>query len=57
MPHLLNESYRSPELLCRQQAAIAATPKARTELERMALEYKRLADSLEHQGPETDGRK
>jgi len=56
MPHLLHESYRSLELLCRQQAAIAATPKTRTELERMALEYKRLADSLEHQGPDTDGR-
>jgi len=57
MPHLSNESYRSLELVCRQQAAIAATPETRTELERMALEYKRLADWLEHKLSEAGGRK
>jgi hypothetical protein len=57
MRHLSNDSYRSLELLCRQQAAIAATPETRTELERMALEYKRLADWLERQPSEADGRK
>ena len=36
--------YRSLELLCRQQAKLAATPNARNELERMTLEYKKLAD-------------
>lgn len=57
MRHLSNDSYRSLELLCRQQAAIAATPETRTELERMALEYKRLADWLERQRYEADGPK
>jgi hypothetical protein len=57
MHRLPNKSYRSLELLCREQAAIAAMPAARKELERMALEYRRLADWLEHQGPEADGRK
>jgi hypothetical protein len=46
--------YRLLELLCRQQARLSATPAARTELERMALEYKQLADWQEHQRPETD---
>jgi len=54
MHHQLNESYRSLELLCREQAAISSTPAARIELERMALEYKRLADWLDHQWPEED---
>ena len=49
-----NLSYRSLELLCRQQARLTVTPAARNELERMALEYKRLADWQEHQWPELD---
>ena len=44
-------SYRSLELLCRRQAKLTATPKARHELERMACEYKRLADQQERQRP------
>jgi hypothetical protein len=48
------ESYRSLELICRQQAMLSSSPHTRKELERMALEYKRLADLLEHQWPETD---
>jgi hypothetical protein len=47
---LANFSYRSLELLCRQQAKLAATPDARNELERMALEYKTLADWQERHG-------
>jgi len=47
-----NSSYRSLELLCRQQARLSATRDARNELERMALEYKRLADWQEHQWPD-----
>jgi hypothetical protein len=39
-----NFSYRSLELLCRLQARISATPGTRNELERMAREYKALAD-------------
>jgi hypothetical protein len=46
------ESYRSLEQLCRKQAAIAATPSARKELERMALEYKEMADWLARQQSE-----
>jgi hypothetical protein len=34
-----NLSYRSLELLCRQQAVLAANASTRDELERMALEY------------------
>jgi hypothetical protein len=49
---LANFSYRSLELLCRRQAKLAATPEARNELERMALEYKQLADYQEHQPAE-----
>ena len=49
-----NFSYRSLELLCRQQAKLSAKSEARNELERMALEYKRLADWQEHQWPELD---
>jgi hypothetical protein len=45
-------SYRSLELLCRLQAKLSATPDTRNELERMALEYKQLADSQEHQEAE-----
>jgi len=47
-----NFSYRSLELLCRLQAKLSATPDTRDELERMALEYKQLADSLEKQRTE-----
>ena len=43
-----NLSYRSLELLCRQQAKLSATTDARNELERMAREYKLLADWQEH---------
>jgi hypothetical protein len=49
-----NLSYRSLESLCHRQARLSATPEARDELERMALEYKRLADWQEHQRPEPD---
>jgi hypothetical protein len=49
-----NFSYRSLELLCRQQAKLSAKPEVRSELERMALEYKQLADCQERQWPEAD---
>ena len=45
-----NLSYRSLELLCLQQAKLAATPDAQKELERMAREYKKLADWQERHG-------
>jgi hypothetical protein len=54
MKDLTDCSWRSLELLCRQQAALSTTPDARAELERMALEYRRLADWLERRGPETE---
>jgi hypothetical protein len=44
-----NFNYRALEALCRQQARLSATPDARNELERMAREYKRLADWQEQQ--------
>jgi len=50
-----NLSYRSLELLCRQQAVLAATASTRDELERMALEYKELADWLDRQRPNWTG--
>jgi hypothetical protein len=43
-------SYRALELLCRQQAKLAATAEARNELERVALEYGQLADWQERHG-------
>jgi hypothetical protein len=49
-----NVSYRMLELLCRQQARLSTTPEARNELERMALEYTKLADWQERQWPEAD---
>jgi len=49
MPHIDNFSYRSLELLCRHQAAVACTPETRRELEIMAVEYQRLADSQDRQ--------
>ena len=54
MHHLVTESYRSLEKLCRAQAAASITPLARKELEHMALEYKRLADWLECRRLEAD---
>jgi len=48
----LRESYRSLELLCRHQAALA--PDTRKELESMALEYGRLANWLERQCSEAE---
>jgi hypothetical protein len=44
-----NVSYRSLELLCRQQAKLSATAGVREELERMAVEYMQLADRQEQQ--------
>jgi hypothetical protein len=44
-----NASYRALELICRQQARLSATPRATSELERMASEYKQLADWQERQ--------
>ena len=52
MHRLPNEYYRSLELLCRKQAALSSTPDTRKELERMALDYKQLADWLKHQWPD-----
>ena len=52
MPHYQNAHYRSLELLCRQQAALSRTPETRKELERMALEYQRMADWLEQRRAE-----
>jgi uncharacterized lipoprotein YmbA len=52
MHHLVSESYRSLELLCRQQAALSSTTDARLELEAMAREYAAMADWLEQQWPE-----
>jgi hypothetical protein len=49
-----NFSYRNMEKLCRQQAKLSSTPEVRKELERMAIEYKRLADHQEQQWPERD---
>jgi len=43
--------YRSLELLCRRQAALSSTSGTRNELERMALEYQRMADWLEQHPP------
>jgi hypothetical protein len=51
MTHLQNFSYRSLELLCRKQAALASTTETRKALEAMAREYRTLADWAEHQSP------
>lgn len=51
MDDLHATSYRELESLCRQQAKLSATPEARNELERMALEYKQLADLQEDRWP------
>lgn len=47
-----SQSYRTLELLCRQQASICATPATRQELERMAAEYAAQADWLNRQSPD-----
>ncbi len=52
MYQLANESYRSLELLCRQQAALSFTSGARQELEAMAREYAAMADWLVRQSVE-----
>jgi hypothetical protein len=52
MHRLANESYRSLELICRQQAALSTTSGARQELEVMAREYAAMADWLMQQQPE-----
>jgi hypothetical protein len=49
---LRTESYRSLELMCRQQAALSSSAAARQELEDMAREYAALADWTERQRPE-----
>jgi hypothetical protein len=49
----MDDSYRSLELLCRRQAHLSSTPQTRRELERMALEYKQLADWQERQSQES----
>jgi hypothetical protein len=49
------ESYRSLELICRQQAAISSTPEAKEELERLAREYAMLADWLHRQRADAVG--
>jgi len=41
---LANLSYRSLEALCLQQAKLSADRNVQSELERMALEYKQLAE-------------
>jgi hypothetical protein len=57
MHHPKSESYSSLELLGRWQASVSATPDSRKELERIALEYKRLADWLQRNSePNTDVR-
>jgi hypothetical protein len=49
-----NFCYRSLELLCRRQAKLSATPALRDELERMALEYQKLAEWQERQSRQPD---
>jgi hypothetical protein len=47
-------SYRSLELLCRGQAALASTHETRLALEMMAAEYQKLADQQERQRRELE---
>jgi hypothetical protein len=49
MHHNSPASYRSLELLCRNQAALASTKETKTALEAMAAEYRKLADWAERQ--------
>jgi hypothetical protein len=51
---LRNFSYRSLELLCRKQAALASSEETRRELEIMAGEYAVLADRADGQRTEPD---
>jgi len=51
---LRNFSYRSLELLCRKQAALASSEETRRELEIMAGEYAVLADHADRQRTEPD---
>ena len=51
---LRNFSYRSLELLCRKQAALASSEETRRELEIMAGEYAVLADRSDRQRTEPD---
>jgi len=51
---LRNFSYRSLELLCRKQAALASSEETRRELEIMAGEYAVLADRADRQRTEPD---
>jgi len=48
---LRNFSYRSLELLCRKQAALASSEETRRELEIMAGEYAVLADRADRHEP------
>ena len=55
MPDRLRDfSYRSLELLCRKQAALASSEETRRELEIMAGEYAVLADRADRQRTEPD---
>jgi hypothetical protein len=49
MQHPPQESYRSLELLCRNQAALASSKETKIALEAMAAEYRKLADWVERQ--------
>ncbi|WP_157786067.1 hypothetical protein [Bradyrhizobium yuanmingense] len=49
MDYLPNHSYRSLESLCRKQAAQTDSPETRRELEKMACEYRQLADLAERE--------
>jgi hypothetical protein len=51
---LRNSSYRSLELLCREQAALSSSEEARRELEIMAGEYAVLADRADRERTECD---
>lgn len=54
MHHPDEASYRSLELICLHQAKLSTLPATRIELERMAEEYKSLADWLDQQWPGKD---
>ncbi len=55
MHRTVNESYRSLERLCRNQAALSSTSAARQELEAMAREYAAMAEWWERQWSEDTG--
>jgi hypothetical protein len=54
LDRLRNFSYRSLEMLCRKQAALASSAEIRRELEIMAGEYETLADRADRQRNEAD---